>query len=75
MPFGVHVISKEDPQGSVVEEGVVDIAPFSDVFAELAPRTSRGRRGASHDLAIDNRGNSAINATISMLAQTSYGLG
>ena len=56
LPFGVHVISKEDPAGSVVEEGL-DIAPFSDVFAELAPRTSRGRRGASHDLAIDNRGN------------------
>ena len=65
MPFGVHVISKEDPQGSVVEEGAVDIAPFSDVFAELAPRTSRGRRGASHDLAIDNRGNAPINANIS----------
>jgi len=65
MPFGVHVISKEDPQGSVVEEGAVDIAPFSDVFAELAPRTSRGRRGASHDLAIDNRGNAPLNATIS----------
>jgi hypothetical protein len=64
MPFGVHVISKEDPQGSVVEEGAVDIAPFSDVFAELAPRTSRGSRGASHDLAIDNRGNAPINATI-----------
>ena len=46
MPFGVHVISKEDPAGSVVEEGVLDVAPFSDVFAELAPRTSRGRRGA-----------------------------
>jgi hypothetical protein len=65
MPFGVHVISKEDPQGSVVEEGVVDIAPFSDVFAELAPRTSRGSRGASHDLAIDNRGNAPINANLS----------
>jgi hypothetical protein len=64
MPFGVHVISKEDPAGSVVEEGVLDIAPFSDVFAELAPRTSRGRRGASHDLAIDNRGNAPINATL-----------
>ncbi len=65
LPFGVHVISKEDPQGSVVEEGVVDVAPFSDVFAELAPRTSRGRRGASHDLAIDNRGNAPLNATLS----------
>ena len=67
MPFGVHVMSKEDPQGSVVEEGVVDIAPFSDVFAELAPRTSRGSRGASHDLAIDNRGNAPINANLSAI--------
>ncbi len=65
MPFGVHVLSKEDPSGSVVEEGALDIAPFSDVFAELAPRTSRGRRGATHDLAIDNRGNAPISATLS----------
>ena len=67
MPFGVHVVSKEDPQGSVVEEGVVDIAPFTDVFAELAPRTSRGSRRASHDLAIDNRGNAPINANLSAI--------
>ena len=64
MPFGIRVISKEDPQGSVVEEGILDIAPFTDVFAELAPRTSRGRGGATHDLAIDNRGNAALNAAI-----------
>jgi hypothetical protein len=67
MPFGVHVVSKEDPQGSVVEEGALDIAPFSDVFAELAPRTSRGSRGATHDLAIDNRGNAQVNATLSAI--------
>ncbi len=65
LPFGIHVLSKEDPQGSVVEEGVLDVAPFSEVHAELAPRTSRGSRGASHDLAIDNRGNAPINATLS----------
>jgi hypothetical protein len=65
MPFGVHVVSKEDPQGSVVEEGTLEVAPFADVHAELAPRTSRGSRGASHDLAIDNRGNAPINATLS----------
>jgi hypothetical protein len=65
LPFGVHVLSKEDPQGSVVEEGVLDVAPFSDVHAELAPRTSRGSRGATHDLAIDNRGNAPLNATLS----------
>ena len=64
MPFGVRVISKEDPGGSVVEEGVLDIAPFSDVFAELAPRTSRGSGGATHDLAIDNRGNAPLNAAL-----------
>lgn len=67
MPFGVHIISKEDAQGSVVEEGVVDIAPFSDVFAELAPRTSRGRRAGTHDLAIDNRGNAPLNANLSAI--------
>ena len=65
LPFGIHVLSKEDPQGSVVEEGMLDVAPFSDVHAELAPRTSRGSRGASHDLAVDNRGNAPINATLS----------
>ena len=52
------------PNGSVVEEGVLNIAPFSDVFAELAPRTSRGSGGATHDLAIDNRGNATLNAAI-----------
>lgn len=64
MPFGIRVDSKEDPAGDVVEEGVVDIAPFTDTYAELAPRTSRGSRRASHDLAIDNRGNIRLNAQV-----------
>jgi hypothetical protein len=64
-PFGIRVQSKEDPTGSVVEEGILDIEAFAETFAELAPRTSRGSRGAGHDLAIDNRGNSRLNATIS----------
>jgi hypothetical protein len=67
MPIGVRVLSREDPQGSVVEEAVLDVAPFSDVFAELAPRTSRGSRGATHDLAIDNRGNAPLNAALSAI--------
>jgi hypothetical protein len=65
MPFAIRVRSHEDPAGSVVEEGTLEIEPFSDTFAELAPRTSRGSRGASHDLAIDNRGNARLNATVS----------
>lgn len=64
LPFGVRVVSKEDPAGSVVEEGMLEVEPFVDIFAELAPRTSRGSRGASHDLAIDNRGNAPLNAEI-----------
>ena len=67
MAFGVRVLSQEDPAGSVVEEGVLQIGAFSDTTAELAPRTSRGRTGATHDLAIDNRGNTQLNATITGL--------
>jgi hypothetical protein len=51
----------------VVEEGSLVIGAFADTSAELAPRTSRGRTGASHDLAVDNRGNIPLNATISGL--------
>lgn len=64
LPFGVQVESKEDPAGSVVEEGTLEVAPFSDVSAEIVPRTSRGSTGATHDLALDNRGNVALSAIV-----------
>jgi hypothetical protein len=64
VPFGVRVQSREDPAGSSVEEGLIDIAPFLEPFAELVPRTSRGSRGATHEVAIDNRGNVATNADV-----------
>ena len=67
MAFGVRVASQEDPGGSVVEEGVLQVGAFADTSAELAPRTSRGRTGATHDLAVDNRGNTPLNATITGL--------
>jgi hypothetical protein len=35
-----------------------------DPFAELVPRTSRGSRSGSHDLAVDNRGNVRLNAEV-----------
>ena len=65
MPFGVRVASQEDPDGSVVEEGRLEVAAFSDVAAELVPRTTRGSRGARHELAVENRGNARLNATLS----------
>ncbi len=67
MAFGVRVASQEDPAGSVVEEGQLQIGAFSETSAELAPRTSRGRTSATHDLAIDNRGNTVLNASVTGL--------
>src|SRR2546421_10522551 len=63
-PFGVKVVSKEDPEGSVTEEGTLEVAPFRDLFAELIPRTGRGRTDARYELAVDNRGNQTLNADL-----------
>ncbi len=67
MAFGVRVASQEDPAGSVVEEGQLQVGAYSEISAELAPRTSRGRTSATHDLAIDNRGNTVLNASVTGL--------
>jgi len=64
LPFGIRVDSKEDPAGDFVEEGTIEVAAYIDIVAELAPRTSRGSRSATHDLAVDNRGNLRLNAQI-----------
>lgn len=62
--YGLRAESREDPAGSYVEEGTVEVGSFIEPYAELVPRTSRGSRGASHDLAVDNRGNVRLNATV-----------
>jgi hypothetical protein len=64
MPFGIKVQPSEDAEGSAVEEGTLRIGSFFDVSAELVPRTSRGRRHATHDLAVDNRSNVAYRADV-----------
>jgi hypothetical protein len=60
LSYGVRVIPTEHPERAVVPEGVVEVLPFLETTAELIPRTSRGRRGARHQLAVDNRGNVPI---------------
>jgi hypothetical protein len=59
VPFGVRVASTEDPPGSVVEEGVLDINPLPIVAADMSPRTgrARGMRASRHRVAVDNQGN------------------
>jgi hypothetical protein len=64
VPFGLRARSREDPAGSAVEEGTVEVGSFLEPFAELVPRTSRGSSSGSHDLAVDNRGNLRLSAEI-----------
>ncbi|HEY7626480.1 MAG TPA: hypothetical protein VH761_05410 [Ilumatobacteraceae bacterium] len=59
-PFGVKVVSSEDPMGSTVEEGVITVGRFADRSVELYPLTARGRRRGRFELAVDNRGNAPI---------------
>lgn len=64
MPFGVKATSKEDPEGSVVEEGTIEVGRFAEGTAEILPRTSSGRRSGTHNIAFDNRGNDHVSATL-----------
>ncbi len=57
LSFGIRVIPTENPDDVVVPEGMVEVLPFLETTAELIPRTSHGRRGARHRIAVDNRGN------------------
>jgi hypothetical protein len=64
VPFAVIVSSAEDPEGTA-EEGVLVVGSFHNTAAELAPRTSRGRRRGKHQLAFDNFGNTPVSAPVS----------
>ncbi len=64
VPFAVRIKSREDARASLVEEGTVEVGPFNDTFAELIPRTAKGRSRAHARLALDNRGNVRINARL-----------
>ncbi|MCW2776980.1 MAG: hypothetical protein JWN17_705 [Frankiales bacterium] len=60
--LGVRAQCREDPGGSCVEEAVLEVLPFTDVAAELVPRSrrARGRRRARFVVAVDNRGNAPV---------------
>ena len=65
IPFAVRVQSREDPQGSTVEEGSLSVGSFAEATAELIPKNSRGSRSGVHEVAVDNRGNALMDATLS----------
>ena len=64
IPFAVRVQSREDPQGSTVEEGRVTVGSFAEAAAELIPRNSRGSRRGSHEVVVDNGGNAPMQAAL-----------
>jgi hypothetical protein len=68
-PFALRAYSQEDPEGSAIVEGAVTLAPFTDIKAELVPRTSHARRRGRHRLIVDNRGNVGADLAVSAADQ------
>ncbi|WP_318306804.1 COG1470 family protein [Amycolatopsis solani] len=67
IPFGVRVFSSEDPAGSVVEEGTVQLGAFTEVTAEIVPAKVEGGSKADFEVAVDNRGNRPVAVELSPL--------
>lgn len=65
IPFALRAMSQEDPEGSVIVEGAVTVAPFTDIKADLVPKTSHARRRGQHRLIIENRGNAGTDLALS----------
>lgn len=55
--FALRALSHEDTEGSVIHEATALVAPFTEIAADIVPRTSRGSRKGKHELVVDNTGN------------------
>ncbi|HYN96893.1 MAG TPA: hypothetical protein VES42_23880 [Pilimelia sp.] len=61
VPYKVQVTPVEQPAEQVVFEGLLRVLPFTDLTAEVVPRTSTSSVwGGAHEVAVDNRGNTAV---------------
>lgn len=60
VPFGIRVASREDPHGSVVEEGAVEVGEFTEVSAELVPAKVEAAARGRFEVAVDNTGNHPV---------------
>jgi hypothetical protein len=66
MPFALRAMSTEDPAGSTIEEGTVEVSQFSDLRAVLAPGTARSRKSAKYRLIVENEGNAPAHVAVSV---------
>lgn len=64
-PFVVRATSREDPSVSETAAGVLVVDPYVEVTTTLVPVSSRGKKGALHELNLRNRGNGFIDASLS----------
>ena len=64
VPFALRAMSQEDPNGSRIEESVVEVGEFSELDASLVPKSATGRRSARYRLVIENRGNRPEHLTV-----------
>lgn len=64
VPFGVKVVPSNDPDGSVVEEGHLELGSYQEISAELIPAVITGKRRAKLGIAIDSTSNVAVPATL-----------
>ncbi|HEY1574362.1 MAG TPA: hypothetical protein VGG05_23700 [Pseudonocardiaceae bacterium] len=65
--YAVRARSQEDPAGSVVEEGSVTVTRFTELTADMEPKTARGRRSANFRLVVSNLGNHPVTTEVSAL--------
>lgn len=58
--LSIAVQPREQVEGELVEEAELEVLPFTDVSGELVPQTARARRWGDTRIALDNRGNHAV---------------
>ncbi len=64
LPFTITVTSVNDKSVSTVAQGIVDVAPVSDLVATLNPTAAQGSGPSHHTVALSNRGNTPVRARL-----------
>jgi hypothetical protein len=70
-PYAVKVTPREDRENIFAIEGILRVAEFADLRAELLPPTTRGWHRGRVRLAVDNYSNIATSAAVSTSASNS----
>ncbi|MEU8825013.1 hypothetical protein [Streptomyces sp. NPDC048636] len=62
--YALRVMSREDFEGSVVEEGTVAVGAFTDIAMTLRPSSKRGRFSGRYHVVVENHGNAPLMARL-----------